>query len=213
MQVKLLFLKFQVWSCYLEMFDLFINIIKFVSKEFDYSFKRALLSAVTEILPRIINVLTPLMLEKSKAMIEENASRLFKSYESESNKNPKENVDDFIYENQNIWYSELDTRKDVMFNYLKCDTQILLYNECLEEEPMYINRKFRNEKVYIMNEQQQNIYKKLALEKLKTEIEILTNRQERFRNNLDTIDKEIKQFLDNKTIPKILRTEVLSEWI
>ena len=100
-----------------------------------------------------------------------------------------------------------------MFKYLRCDKQILLYNECLEEEPMYINRKFRNEKVYIMNEQQQNIYKKLALEKLKTEIEILTNRQERFRNNLDTIDKEIKQFLDNKTIPKILRTEVLSEWI
>ena len=87
------------------MFDLFTNIIKFVSKEFDYSFKRALLSAVTEILPRIINVLTPLILEKSKAMIEEHASRLFKSYESESNKNPKENVDDFIYENENIWYS------------------------------------------------------------------------------------------------------------
>ena len=87
------------------MFDIFVNIIKFVSKEFHYSFKRALLSAVTEILPRIINVLTPLILEKSKAMIEENASRLFKIYESESNKNPKENVDDFIYENENIWYS------------------------------------------------------------------------------------------------------------
>ena len=100
-----------------------------------------------------------------------------------------------------------------MFKYLRCDKQILLCNECLEEEPIFINRKFRNEKVYIMNGQQQNIYKKLALEKLKTEIEILTNRQERFRNNLDTIDKEIKQFLDNKTIPKILRTEVLSEWI
>ena len=76
-----------------------------ISKEFDYSFKRALLSAVTEISPRVINVLTPLILEKSKAITEENASRLFKSYESESNKNPKENVDDFIYENQHIWYS------------------------------------------------------------------------------------------------------------
>ena len=42
-------------------------------------------------------------------------------------------------------------------------------------------------------------------------MEILTNRREHFRNIIDTIDKEIKQFLDNKSIPKILRTEVLSE--
>ena len=42
-------------------------------------------------------------------------------------------------------------------------------------------------------------------------MEILTNRREHFRNSIDTIDKEIKQFLDNKSIPKILRTEVLSE--
>ena len=63
-----------------------------------------------------------------------------------------------------------------------------------------------------MNEQENNIYNKLALEKLKMEMEILTNKWEHFRNVLDTIDKEIKQFLDNKTIPEILRREVLSEW-
>ena len=59
-----------------------------------------------------------------------------------------------------------------------------------------------------MNEQEKNIYKKLVLEKLKTEMVILTNRRKHFRNNLDTIDKEIKQFLDNKTMPEILRREV-----
>ena len=38
------------------------------------------------------------------------------------------------------------------------------------------------------------------------------NRQEHFRNSIDTINKEIKQFLDNKRIPGILKREVLSEW-
>ena len=99
-----------------------------------------------------------------------------------------------------------------MFKYLRCDKQILLCNECLEEEPMYIPRKFRNDKVYTMNDQEKNIYNKLALEKLKTEMEILTNRREHFRYSIDTIDKEIKQFLDNKSILEILRREVLSEW-
>ena len=60
---------------------------------------------------------------------------------------------------------------------------------------MYISTKSQNDKIYTMNEQEKNIYCKLGLEGLKTEMEILTNRREYFRNNLHTIDKEIKQFL------------------
>ena len=45
-----------------------------------------------------------------------------------------------------------------------------------------------------MNDQENNIYNKLALEKLKTEMEILTNRWEHFRNSTDNIDKQIKNF-------------------
>ena len=89
-----------------------------------------------------------------------------------------------------------------MSEYLRCDKQILLYNECLEEESGYIPRKFRNGKVYIMNEQEKKIYNKLALEKLKTEMEILTNRREHFRNNLDTTDKENKNFQITRQCPK-----------
>ena len=63
-----------------------------------------------------------------------------------------------------------------------------------------------------MNDQEKNIYNKLALEKLKVDMEILTTRWEPFRNFIGTIGKEIKQFLDNKNIPEILRREVLSEW-
>ena len=43
-------------------------------------------------------------------------------------------------------------------------------------------------------------------------MEILINRRKHFRNSIDTADKEIKEFLDNKDIPEILRREVLSEW-
>ena len=43
-------------------------------------------------------------------------------------------------------------------------------------------------------------------------MEKLNNRQEHFRNSIDTIKKEIKQFLNNKTIPETLKRKVLSEW-
>ena len=96
--------------------------------------------------------------------MEENASSLFKSYENKSNKNLKENLDAFINENRDIWRSKLDICKDDMFNYLTCDKQVLLYNQCLEEEPIYIPRKFWIDKVSTMNDLEKNIYKKLALE-------------------------------------------------
>ena len=63
-----------------------------------------------------------------------------------------------------------------------------------------------------MNDQEKNIYNKLALENLKTRMEILTNRWEHFWSSVNTIGKEIKQFIDNKSIPEVLRREVLSEW-
>ena len=87
-------------------------------------------------LEQLIKEITPLILEKLNAIIEENASSLSKNYQSKSDKNLKENGDAFIYENQDIWHSKLDKRKDVMFKYLRCDKEILFYNECLEEEPM-----------------------------------------------------------------------------
>ena len=58
-----------------------------------------------------------------------------------------------------------------------------------------------------MNDQEQNIYNNLAIEKLKADIEILTNKREHLRNSIDTIGKEIKQFLDNKSKPETLRRE------
>ena len=71
-----------------------------------------------------------------------------------------------------------------MFKYLRCNKQILLYNECLEEELMSITRKFQNDKVYTIKNQKKNIYNKLALEELKTEMEILTNRRDIFETVL-----------------------------
>ena len=121
-------------------------------------------------------------------------------------KNLKENVDNFICENKDLWYSKLDKQKDVMFKML-CHKQVLLYNKCLEEEPVYIPRKFRNNKVYTMKDQEKNIYNKLALEKINTEMETQPNRLEHFRNSIETIEKEIKQFLDKKNIPEILKIE------
>ena len=76
----------------------------------------------------------------------------FKIYGNQSDKNLKENVDDYIYENQDIRCSRLDWWKNVMFKYLRCDEHILLYSKFLQKWPMWIPWKLQNDKVYAMNE-------------------------------------------------------------
>ena len=75
---------------------------------------------------------------------------------------------------------------------------MLFYNKCLEEEPMYKPRKFQNDKVYTINDQEKNVYNKLALKKLKTKMETLINRWNIFETVLIPFEKETEQFIDNK---------------
>ena len=88
----------------------------------------------------------------------------------------------FICRNKNHWQKELEKQKDVYYKFTRRDQLILLYNECLEQEPIYIPCKFRNGNTFTMNEKEKNISFKLELTKLKTEMKILTTR-EYFRKN------------------------------
>ena len=71
---------------------------------------------------------------------------------NQSDKNLKENVDDYIYENQDIRCSRLDWWENVMFKQLRCDEHILLYSKFLQKWPMCIPWKLQNGKLYAINE-------------------------------------------------------------
>ena len=68
------------------------------------------------------------------------------------NLNFNKEVNSFIRRNNNHWQKELEKRKDVYYKFTR--------------------------NTFTMNEKEKNIYLKLDLTKLKTEIEILTTRRE-----------------------------------
>ena len=83
--------------------------------------------------------------------------------------------------------------KDELYKYTIWDSLLNLYNDCLAEEPMYIPRKLQQESIHMMNDREKQLYEKRNVEKLKTEIEILTTRREHFRVKLDTIDNDFNE--------------------
>ena len=48
---------------------------------------------------------------------------------------------------------------------------------------------------------------------LKTEIEILTTRREHFRNKVDDIDKEMTDFINNKTTSELVAEKIKEKWV
>ena len=64
-----------------------------------------------------------------------------------------------------------------------------------------------------MNEQEKNIYFKLDLTKLKTEMEILTTRREYFRKKLDEIDQEFTAFIESESVSEIVKKKLEEEWV
>ena len=62
-----------------------------------------------------------------------------------------------------------------------------------------------------MNEQEKNIYFKLDLTKLKTEMEILTTRREYFRKKLDEIDQEFTAFIESESVSEIVKKKLEEE--
>ena len=64
-----------------------------------------------------------------------------------------------------------------------------------------------------MKEQEKNIYFKLDLTKLKTEMEILTTRREYFRKKLDEIDQEFTAFIESESVSEIVKKKLEEEWV
>ena len=63
-----------------------------------------------------------------------------------------------------------------------------------------------------MNDREKQLYEKLNLEKLKTEMEILTARREHFRVKLSSIDNDLNKWIQEKELSEELKNNIWSEW-
>ena len=187
----------------------------YLSKEGIENIKTSVITNVMKILPYILEEIIPLIVGKSQILINANLEKVVENYRQTTRKsnNTNDDVNDFLSRNKGKWREELQKRKDCYYKFVRCDQLIPLYNECLEEESIYIPRKFRNGDIYTMNQNEKNIYFKLDLMKLKAEMEVLTTRREHFRNKLDDIDKEMTDFINNKTTSELIAEKIKEKWV
>ena len=73
-----------------------------------------------------------------------------------------------------------------------------LYGECLQEEPIYILHKFRNDKTYVTSQEELNVVRKYDLNNLQSEREILKLRKNNLLENIAIQDKILQEKLREK---------------
>ena len=99
--------------------------------------KLSVIESIMKVLPNILEEITPLLIEKAKDVIAETTTHVIQTRMNSTlkDKSIKEDVDNFIYQNKTKFYELLNKRKDVFWKYTRMDRSLLLFNECLAEEP------------------------------------------------------------------------------
>ena len=80
-----------------------------------------------------------------------------------------------------------------MYKFKRCERLLDLCKEWLQEDPMYIPRKFRNDKTYGTSQEELNISRKSYLNNLKSECEILKLRKNNLLENIANQDKILEE--------------------
>ena len=69
-------------------------------------------------------------------------------------KSIKQEAEHFIYNNKNLQSDLLQVKKDFVYKFTRCGRLLDLYGECLEEVPVYIARKIRNDKTHVTSQKE-----------------------------------------------------------
>ena len=127
------------------------------------------------------------------------------------NKNKTEAIK-YVQRNTESWKYHLRSRDTLYRKHLRCVSLLDLYTDCMQEEPMYVPKKFRNEKVNVRNEEEKKKQQTLDGHKFRTEMEILEIRKKDFERDLKNLDEKNRDFLVKDVEDEEIREIILSIW-
>ena len=85
-----------------------------------------------------------------------------------------------------------------------------LYGTYLQDEPLYIPKKFRNEKVYVRSARERKVIEKSNWHKFQNECELLKIRREDYTSYLFEKDNFIRDFIENTAPQEEAKNELLA---
>ena len=160
---------------------------EFTSQQLE-SIKQIVIDSINLLLPKIIKEITPLIIQTSRDLVNKNFNNVDNIIVDQDATKP------FFNQHHLQWNKLLIQRKDLYYKYARCEKLLLLYAECIEEDPIYVPRKFRQDSYHTNSQAERNVINTSNLHRFQTECEILRIRREQYMKEITSKDDYIKKF-------------------
>ena len=178
----------------------------------DEDIKRIRDEVVSEInkeLPKILREFFPTMVDGLLPTIVAAVEKKTTSHLS-----AREEAKRFIEEENPTKFNEcLLRRKKVFQQYQRCESLIQLYDECKEEDPPYIPRKFREDKFQVNDQEELDIVNRRSMANFQCQHDILIKRKRDFATMVNNEDDLIIRYVEeNVQLSPDTRIEISNIW-
>ena len=169
-------------------------------------FKSECIPKIIEIIPDIINEVLPSIIKIIKDKMNES------DHHEKEERSVTEEYDLFRQNNHRFFDERLARREEIFYKFTRCNMMLDLYTDCMKEEPLYIPRKFRNDKYHLLSQNELNSLRKSEFQRFKSECEIIRIRRDNFTDAIFLIDKEVLNFIDKSTVTEKCKETLKNRW-
>ena len=178
------------------------------------SLKNILKEKILELIPSLLREIAPDIVKCAKNSIEDFVmdNDLLQESVKQTLLSTDEEVENFKRAYSSLCNDKLKEREENLYKYTRCDRLIALFNECLQEEPMYIPKEFRMDRYHVKSTQELNIVTKMDLKRFQGECEILNCRREEFSKRVKHIDEEILDLVNENNVSAKSSKILIDRW-
>ena len=155
-----------------------------------------------EVKAELMGVAERIMLETTKQIRESMQRRKFSKADAQK----------FMNENYEIFNKHEETRDDAFWKATRYYELEKLYQQGLNEVPIFVPRNFRRDRHHVMCENELKILQQREENDLRAEIEVCKLREEKNRKRIELQDDLVTIFVNDRVENPYLKEEILRAW-
>ena len=150
--------------------------------------KKTIMDSIIKILPDIINEIKPIIIQSYKQ--EQLSSHTPDPTPLPPSDDTKIAID-LICKDRKGWNKLLEKQENKYSQIRRTESYLTLYQESLNESPIYVPQKFRSDNWAIKSRKEIEVVHKFNIQRLQTEMEMYNIRLSEFKEELKTIENEL----------------------
>ena len=124
----------------------------------------------------------------------------------------KLDAEEYMHKNPDKFNEVYKERIKLYEGYARCENLTKLYDECLQMDPVYIPRKYRDDRFFVRDEEELEIVNTRFMGKFQSEYSLLKKRQRDFVTAVNAQDDAIYELIEHCGVPDAVKTEIASVW-